>query len=203
MKITITATVNADDDSEALEQLSQKMEAANEEFQIDAGNPLDLKWAKAVGLKFKDYIPGYAYKLIIKDWADTDNFNGPSCFTDSVVFTTEELAKRALRLVFIAKADGYCDVDGGLLTPDKTDVIQNCDDLYRVLLTKDKASVMFGDGCGFGLKIQRVKLANLKHKPLAAISKSIADNEITKEVQEIDAKLVKAIDRGHDDYDKI
>jgi hypothetical protein len=86
--------------------------AANENFQIDAGNPPDLTWAKAVGLKFKDFIPGYGYKLIIKDWADTDNFNGPSCFTDSVVFTTEELAKRALRLVFIAKADGYCDVDG-------------------------------------------------------------------------------------------
>ena len=203
MKITITATVNAEDDSEALEQLSQKMEAVNEKFQIDAGNPPDLKWAKAVGLKFKDFIPGYGYKLIIKDWADTDNFNGPSCFTDSVVFTTEELAKRALRLVFIAKADGYCDVDGGLLTPDKTDVIKDDEDLARVLLTEDKVSIMFIDGCGFGLKIQRVKLANLKHKPLAAIGKSIADNEITKEVLDIDAKLIKAIDRGYDDYDKI
>jgi hypothetical protein len=203
MKITITATVNADDDSEALEQFQQKMDIANEKFQIDAGNPPDLKWAKAVGLKFKDFIPGYGYKLIIKDWADTDNFNGPSCFTDSVVFTTEELAKRALRLAFITKADGYCDVDGGLLTPDKTDVIQDCDDLARVLLTENKASVMFIDGCGFGLKIQRVKLANLKHKPLENIGKHIADNEITKEIQEIDAKLIKAIDRGHDDYDKI
>src|SRR5574344_2024198 len=165
MKITITATVNAEDDSEALEQFYQKMEAANEKFQIDAGNPPDLTWAKAVGLKFKDFIPGYGYKLIIKDWAQTDNYDTVSSFTDTVVFTTEELAKRALRLAFIAKADGYCDVDGGLLTPDKTDVIKDDEDLARVLLTEDKASVMFIDGCGFGLKIQRVKLANLKRKP--------------------------------------
>ena len=202
MKITITATVNAGDDSEALEQLSQKMEAANEKFQIDAGNPPNLKWAKAVGLKFKDFIPGYGYKLIIKDWG-SDNYGAVSCATDTVVFATEELAKRALRLAFIAKANGYCDVDGGLLIPDKTDVIQDCDDLVRVLLTENKANIVFIDNEGFNLRIQRVKLANLKRKPLTAIGQYVADNEITKEVQEIDAKLIKAIDRGYDDYDKI
>lgn len=53
MKYLVYTTITADSKEEALDKLSEKIDSANNEFQIDCGNPPDLEWAKKVGFHFK------------------------------------------------------------------------------------------------------------------------------------------------------
>ena len=53
MKYVMYVKVTADSKEEALEKFTEKLDKANEEFQIDCGNPPDLDWAKKAGIHFK------------------------------------------------------------------------------------------------------------------------------------------------------